>query len=85
MTEKIRKTFENRGWELLMSSMLVVIIGMGGWYIDRLTDIQDRQEERMKVQENDLDNIAYILDKCTWISETDHIELRKIYFKSRGK
>lgn len=62
MTEKIKRTIFERGWELLIVALLGIIIGSLGWYINRITDIQDRQDEliqRLGSRQNDVMRIVY--------------------------
>ena len=84
MTDKIKAAFNERGFEILTTTLLGIVILMLGWYIDRITDIQDSQNDKINTLESHQNNIANILANDPDTKDGDCMELRKIYFTTRG-
>ena len=73
-----------RTWEKITAGLLTIIIAMLAYYINRISVIQDRQDELIQSNTQDISNIANILDDDPDTSPENSCELRKIYFVTRG-
>lgn len=81
---KMVKSIKNNPWEFFIVLLLTIIIGMVGYYVDRLTVIQDEMGMEVKSIGQTQRNIAWILAEDPDTKPTQKGYLYEVSFSRRS-
>jgi hypothetical protein len=84
MVDKIKSAFFGRGWEILITALLTIIIAGLGWFINRITNVQEQQDELLTLIHDRQNGVIRVVAKDCDTSPDDKRELQSWLFPTRS-
>ena len=82
--EKVKSTLADRGWEVLIVALLTVIISGLGYFLVKITNVQEEQHDIISRLQGRQDSIMLILIKDDDTDPEDKALLRQYLAPTRG-
>ncbi len=84
MTERVKGSIRDNPWSAIAVALLVIIGGALGWQINRIVNIQERQQDMIDGCRRNIESMARVIHHDPDTKPDDKDEMRIIYLPTRG-